>query len=92
MKDQWFRIAEVVFGSDHVQHQMFGEGFFRLAEGDRVHDLIRRRFIMGLGTLGANTKVVAIHKNASSGVMAQARIQSFRVYMRARRSVVVMPM
>ncbi|KAI9085253.1 hypothetical protein K1719_032776 [Acacia pycnantha] len=36
-----------------------------------------------LGTLGANTKVVAIHRNASYGVMAQARIQSFRVYMRA---------
>ncbi|KAK4257074.1 hypothetical protein QN277_006710 [Acacia crassicarpa] len=75
--------GSAVSGSDHVQHQMFGEGFFRLAEGDKVHDLIQRRFILGLGTLGANTKIVAIHRNAGSGVMAQARIQSFQVYMRA---------
>ncbi|XP_028778345.1 probable inactive poly [ADP-ribose] polymerase SRO5 [Neltuma alba] len=72
-----------VSGSNHVQHQTLGEGFLRLAEGDSVHDLIQRRFILGLGTLGANTKVVAIHRNACSSVMAQARVQSFQVYMRA---------
>ncbi|XP_054794974.1 probable inactive poly [ADP-ribose] polymerase SRO5 [Prosopis cineraria] len=72
-----------VSGSTYVRHQMFDEGFLRLAEGERAHDLIRRRFILGLGTLGAKTEVVAIHRNACSSVTARARIQSFEVYMRA---------
>ncbi|KAF7806086.1 putative inactive poly [ADP-ribose] polymerase SRO5 [Senna tora] len=65
------------------QHHLFDEGFVRLAEGDRVHDLVRTRFIRSLGMLGERTEVVAIHRNACSSVMAQARIQSFQVYMRA---------
>ncbi|KAI4336142.1 hypothetical protein L6164_014709 [Bauhinia variegata] len=72
-----------VCGANRVQRQLFGEGFERLAEGDRVHDLIQRRFILGLGLVGAKTEVVAIHKNTCSSTMGQARAQSFQIYMQA---------
>ncbi|KAF7838330.1 putative inactive poly [ADP-ribose] polymerase SRO5 [Senna tora] len=76
-----------VSGGNYAQRRrtsLFDEGsFVRLPEGDRVHDLIHRRFILGLGLLGAQTKVVAIHRNACTSAMAQARVQSFQVYMRA---------
>ncbi|XP_061365364.1 probable inactive poly [ADP-ribose] polymerase SRO2 [Gastrolobium bilobum] len=54
-----------------------------LGEGDVVHDLIKRRFLSGLGLLGTKTEVVAIHRNACSSVVSQARVQCFHVYSRA---------
>ncbi|CAJ1975139.1 unnamed protein product [Sphenostylis stenocarpa] len=60
------------------------EGFFvRLGEGDALHDLIKRRFICGLGLLGHKTEVVSVHRNTCSGVVSQARLQSFQVHARA---------
>ncbi|XP_054807360.1 probable inactive poly [ADP-ribose] polymerase SRO5 [Prosopis cineraria] len=72
-----------VSGGNYAQLSLFDGGFVRLREGDRVHDLIQRRFILSLGLLGAQTKVVAIHRNAYSSVMAQARVQSFQLYLQA---------
>lgn len=73
-----------VSGSNRtVQHHVFDKSFVRLTEGERVHDFIRRKFVWGLGTLGAKTEVTAIHRNSYSTVMAQARVQSFQVYARA---------
>lgn len=70
-------------GCNYVQPSLFDDGFVRLGEGDRVHDLIQRRFILSLGLFGAQTEVVAIHKNACSSVMSQARVQSFQLYLQA---------
>ncbi|XP_028769898.1 probable inactive poly [ADP-ribose] polymerase SRO5 isoform X2 [Neltuma alba] len=72
-----------VSGGTCVQRSLFDGGFVRLVEGDRVHDLIQRRFILSLGLPGAQTQVVAIHRNACSSVMSQARVQSFRLYLQA---------
>lgn len=71
-----------------VQHDQHGvleqQGFFlRLGEDDVIHDLIKRRFLQGLGLVGTETEVVAIHRNACCGVMAQARVQCFQVYAQA---------
>ncbi|XP_027332833.1 probable inactive poly [ADP-ribose] polymerase SRO5 [Abrus precatorius] len=43
-------------------------------------DLIRSRFVRGLGSHGLKPEVVAIRRNASSTVMAQARVQSFQIF------------
>ncbi|KAI4343754.1 hypothetical protein L6164_011063 [Bauhinia variegata] len=72
-----------VCGANHVQRQLFDAGFERLAEGDRVHDLIQRKFILDLGLVGAKTEVVAIHRNSCSSFMGQARAQSFQIYTQA---------
>ncbi|WVZ19482.1 hypothetical protein V8G54_006804 [Vigna mungo] len=55
----------------------------RLPEGDVLHDLIKRRFIRGLGMLGPKTEVLSVHRNSCSGVVSQARLQSFQLYARA---------
>ncbi|KAH1111943.1 hypothetical protein AAZX31_04G166200 [Glycine max] len=59
-------------------------GFFvRLGEGDVVHDLIKTRFIRGLGMLGPKTEVVSVRRNACSDVVSQARLHSFHAHARA---------
>lgn len=75
-----------VSGTRLVQQQHSpSPGLFlvRLGEGDVVHDLLKRRFLRGLGFLGAQAQVLSIHRNACSGVVSQARLQSFHVYARA---------
>lgn len=52
----------------------------RLGEGDVVHDLIKTRFLRGLGLLSNKTEILAIHRNACSDVVSQARLQSFHLY------------
>ncbi|XP_065875941.1 probable inactive poly [ADP-ribose] polymerase SRO5 isoform X2 [Euphorbia lathyris] len=55
----------------------------RLFEGDAVHDLIRRKFLSGLGSLGKHATVVAIHRNTYSDVIGKARTQSFQILTKA---------
>lgn len=77
-----------VSGGNYVQRNLFDEGFVRLDEGDRVHDLIQRRFALSLGLLGAQAEVVAIHKNSyCSSVMSQAKVQSFQLYLQAMQKI-----
>lgn len=65
------------------QPQLFGPGLVAIDEGDRLHEIIKRKFVSGLGSLGMETAVVAIHRNSCSGFLGQARLQSFRVFARA---------
>ncbi|MCH93283.1 putative inactive poly (ADP-ribose) polymerase SRO2-like, partial [Trifolium medium] len=51
-----------------------------LREGDVVHDLIKTRFLRGLGLISTKTEILAIHRNACSDVVSQARLQSFHIY------------
>ncbi|KAK7411113.1 hypothetical protein VNO78_02521 [Psophocarpus tetragonolobus] len=55
----------------------------RLEQGDVVHDLIKTRFIRGLGLLGPKTHVLSVHRNACSDVVSLARLHSFQVYAKA---------
>jgi len=57
--------------------------FVRLLQGDVLHDLIKTRFIRGLGLLGPKTEVLSVHRNTCSGVVLQARLQSFQLHARA---------
>ncbi|XP_050376930.1 probable inactive poly [ADP-ribose] polymerase SRO5 isoform X2 [Argentina anserina] len=55
----------------------------KLGEGDRVYDLIKKRFLASLGLLGAHVSVSAINRNSHSGFTGQARLNAFRVYLKA---------
>ncbi|CAK7328915.1 unnamed protein product [Dovyalis caffra] len=70
-------------GVSSSQFPSFNDGLIRLFEGYRVHDLIKRRFIYGLGLLGKQATVVDIHRNSYSGVLEQARMQSFQIIAKA---------
>ncbi|KAK2663765.1 hypothetical protein Ddye_002339 [Dipteronia dyeriana] len=62
----------------------FHDGLIRLQEGDRVFNLISRRLVSGLGAVGrSQAEIVAIHRNPFSGVMGQARTQSFQIFEKA---------
>lgn len=65
----------------------FDNGLIRLSDGDKARDLIEGRFIAALGQLGERTSVVAIHKNCFSTTMAQARAQTFQIYLQAMQKM-----
>lgn len=73
----------VTSGASSDDRQVFDIGLVKLAEGDRVHDLIKQRFIASLGFLGAHSTVVAINRNPHSGLTGQARLRAFQIYLKA---------
>ncbi|ONI08365.1 hypothetical protein PRUPE_5G173700 [Prunus persica] len=70
-------------GSSSAQSRMFNDGLVALFDGDRVHDLIKQRFVSSLGLLGPHANVVAIHRNSYSSLVGQARLRSFQIYLKA---------
>ncbi|XP_004298944.1 PREDICTED: probable inactive poly [ADP-ribose] polymerase SRO5 [Fragaria vesca subsp. vesca] len=59
-------------------------GLVKLGEGDRFYDLIKKRFLASLGgLLGPQVTVSAINRNSHSGFTGQARLNAFRVYLKA---------
>ncbi|KAF5476801.1 hypothetical protein F2P56_003498 [Juglans regia] len=63
-----------------TEHFPVFDDLVRLAEGDRVYDLVKRRFVLGFASLGVQAKVVGIHRNDFGGLMGQARLNTFRIY------------
>ncbi|XP_057995946.1 probable inactive poly [ADP-ribose] polymerase SRO2 [Hevea brasiliensis] len=63
--------------------QFPGFGLVPLFEGDNIYDLIKRRFLSGLGSLGNETTVAMVHKNTYCSIMGQARMQSFLTFTKA---------
>ncbi|KAL1291385.1 hypothetical protein HN51_059917 [Arachis hypogaea] len=55
-------------------------GFVKLEEHEAVYGLIKTRFLKGLGGVG---EVVAVHRNPCGSLVAQAKVQSFKVWERA---------
>ncbi|GAU46427.1 hypothetical protein TSUD_134570 [Trifolium subterraneum] len=69
---------------EHQQQKQDSNSFLvTLREGDVVHDLLKTRFLGGLGLISTKTEILAIHRNACSDVVSQARLQSFHVYAEA---------
>ncbi|XP_048135868.1 probable inactive poly [ADP-ribose] polymerase SRO5 isoform X2 [Rhodamnia argentea] len=60
-----------------------GSGLMELQEGDRVHRLIKERFVSRLGALGGQVTVAGIHQNSYTGEAARARAQAFQIYSEA---------
>ncbi|PRQ31015.1 putative poly(ADP-ribose) polymerase, catalytic domain, RST domain of plant [Rosa chinensis] len=46
-------------------------------------ETITKSFVSGMGPAGGETRVVAVHKNSSSGLTRRARFDSFRVFTEA---------
>ncbi|KAM1397798.1 hypothetical protein ACFX2I_015336 [Malus domestica] len=69
--------------SSRNQPRPFGDGLVPLFNGDRVHDLIKQRFVSSLGLLGTQVSVVAVHRNSYSSPVGQARLRSFQIYLKA---------
>ncbi|XP_058227358.1 probable inactive poly [ADP-ribose] polymerase SRO2 isoform X2 [Rhododendron vialii] len=65
------------------ESQLFGNGLIELDEGDRLHQMIKRKFVSGLGSTGNHASVVAIYRNSCSSFTGQARLQSFRIFAKA---------
>lgn len=58
-------------------------GMVRVGEGSKEHGVVRKSFLMGMGLVAKDTKVVSIHKNVNSGFTRQARLESFNVFSKA---------
>ncbi|XP_073224366.1 probable inactive poly [ADP-ribose] polymerase SRO2 isoform X2 [Cicer arietinum] len=72
-----------VSGTTILQLNIPDSFLLRIGESDVVHNLLKTRFLRGLGLLGAQTQILAIHRNACSDFVSQARLQSFHVYAEA---------
>ncbi|XP_024929130.2 probable inactive poly [ADP-ribose] polymerase SRO5 isoform X1 [Ziziphus jujuba] len=70
-------------GTNSDQLPFHSNGLLKLVEGNEVHDLIKRRFISGLGSLGAQASVIAIYRNTYSSVLGQARLHTFQIHSKA---------
>ncbi|XP_059644263.1 probable inactive poly [ADP-ribose] polymerase SRO5 [Cornus florida] len=72
-----------ISGPHGVQSQLNIDGLIRVDEGDRGFEIIWRRFFPGLGSIGAQSRVVAMHKYARSGFTGKARFRSFQIFKQA---------
>ncbi|KAM5572037.1 putative inactive poly [ADP-ribose] polymerase SRO5 [Rosa sericea] len=72
-----------VTSRDDDRRRVLDAGLVKLGEEDRVHDLIKQRFLASLGLLGSHVTVAAINRNSHSGFTGQARLHAFRVYLKA---------
>ncbi|XP_019051527.1 PREDICTED: probable inactive poly [ADP-ribose] polymerase SRO2 [Nelumbo nucifera] len=57
-----------------------GDGMIRLEGGDKEHNNIKQRFLLGMRSVGRHTEVVRIHKNSFSNFLGRTRIQSFGIF------------
>ncbi|KAI3467535.1 hypothetical protein Pfo_024198 [Paulownia fortunei] len=74
-------------GSGSGQFKEFaGNGMVRLEEddgNDSEHGVIKKSFLVGMGLLGKEIEVVAVHKNSYSSVSGQAKLEAFRIFCQA---------
>lgn len=73
-----------ISGIDNGQDtHMFKNGLIRVHEEDKMYGIIKNKSVSSLSNCGLHTEVEAIHKKDYSGVMCQAKLQSFSIYKRA---------
>lgn len=72
-----------ISGPSMEQLEWINEGLVKLVEEDKIYDLIKRRFVTGLGLLGPQTTVSAVYKNSHSTHIGQARLHTFQIYSQA---------
>lgn len=58
-------------------------GMVKIEEGDMNHYLVKKCFLSGMGPLAADTRIVALHKNSCSSLIARARLDSFKIFANA---------
>ncbi|XAR48070.1 NAD(+) ADP-ribosyltransferase [Bertholletia excelsa] len=55
-------------------------GMIRVDEGNHEYEKIKECFLKGMGEIGKETDVVALHKNPYSSLAGQARVKTFRIF------------
>ncbi|KAL9459453.1 hypothetical protein AB3S75_002785 [Citrus x aurantiifolia] len=58
-------------------------GMVKIEEGDMNHYLVKKCFLSGMGPLAVDTRIVALHKNSCSSLIARARLDSFKIFANA---------
>ncbi|KAK3041805.1 hypothetical protein RJ639_000321 [Escallonia herrerae] len=58
-------------------------GLIKVEEDRNEHDIIKKGFLVGMGQLGKETDVVAVHRNSYDGLTGQARFETFRIFSQA---------
>lgn len=58
-------------------------GMMKVEEEKKEHDMIKKSFVKGMGPFGKDTSVVGMHTNLHSGIAAQARFETFRIFSEA---------
>ncbi|KAF8378284.1 hypothetical protein HHK36_029623 [Tetracentron sinense] len=85
--DQESLVSDCESGTSSVNPEQFGlfsgNGTRRVEEGSSEYNIIKKKIVSGVESLGEHTTVVAIHRNSYSSVMGQARLQSFRIFSEA---------
>ncbi|KAA8533150.1 hypothetical protein F0562_033317 [Nyssa sinensis] len=72
------------FSSNSEQFGFFTQkGMIQVEEGNSEHEIIKKSFLMGMGSLGKETNIVAIHRNSHSNLIGQARLDTFRIFSEA---------
>ncbi|XP_022865135.1 probable inactive poly [ADP-ribose] polymerase SRO5 [Olea europaea var. sylvestris] len=76
-----------IFGVDSEQEifHLFNSGLIRIHDEDNLYEIIKKKLVSSLSSVGLDVKIEAIHKNSFSGIMNQAKFQSFCVYLRATK-------
>lgn len=70
-------------GEERQRRQNSDSYLVRLGEGDSVYDLLKTRFLHGLGALSSKAEILAIQRNVCSDAVSQARLRSFLFYAEA---------
>ncbi|AES71520.1 putative poly(ADP-ribose) polymerase, catalytic domain, RST domain of plant [Medicago truncatula] len=77
-------VSATTTGEEQRQRRQNSDSFLVwLGEGDSVYDLLKTRFLHGLGALSSKAEILAIQRNACSDAVSQARLRSFLVYAEA---------
>lgn len=77
-------VSATTTGEEQRQRRQNSDSFLvRLGEGDSVYDLLKTRFLHGLGALSSKAEILAIQRNACSDAVSQARLRSFLFYAEA---------
>lgn len=77
-------VSATTTGEEQRQRRQNSDSFLVwLGEGDSVYDLLKTRFLHGLGALSSKAEIIAIQRNACSDAVSQARLRSFLVYAEA---------
>uniref|UniRef100_A0A5B7AX47 Putative inactive poly(ADP-ribose) polymerase SRO2 n=1 Tax=Davidia involucrata TaxID=16924 RepID=A0A5B7AX47_DAVIN len=59
------------------------KGMIQVEEGNSEHEIIKKSFLEGIGPLGKDTNIVAIHRNSHSCLTGKARLETFRIFSEA---------
>lgn len=59
------------------------EGLFRIGEGSTELGLLKRVFLLGMGTASEDTDVVEIHRNTGSSLTKKAKLDSYKIFSEA---------